>query len=83
MKYLNIEHRDKFTTNTLNAIDIELDRRNTLDDMIKGKYGEYLNEFLQALNKEIKKVYLFYVSIERELYLQINTILHHLSSYQY
>jgi len=37
---------------------------------------EFLSEFFDQLDKEIKKIYLFYQNLERELYIQINTHLH-------
>ena len=38
--------------------------------------SKYLKSFTTKLNEEIKKVYLFYVACERELYVSINSHLH-------
>ena len=36
----------------------------------------YLTKFTNTLNDEIKRVYLFFISSERELYVSINSHLH-------
>ena len=43
----------------------------------------YLNNFLSQLNEEIKKVYIFVTSSERELYININSHLHKRKTFRY
>jgi hypothetical protein len=43
---------------------------------------KYLKSFTTKLNEEIKKVYLFYVACERELYVSINSHLHLRQSFE-
>jgi len=45
--------------------------------------GIILNKFITILDKEIRKIYLFYNNIERELYILINTRLHFRKNYEY
>ena len=42
---------------------------------------ELIRTFINMLNKEIKKVYLFYVQQEREIYIMINSHLHIRNTY--
>jgi len=37
----------------------------------------YLFEFIQSLDEEFKKVYVFFINQERDLYIQINSLLHY------
>lgn len=43
---------------------------------------DVLNEFFKGLDKEIKKIYLFFVNKERDLYVQINSHLHIRQQYE-
>jgi hypothetical protein len=48
---------------------------------LEGEIEEVTNSFKIQLDKELKKFYLFFITQERELYLQINTLLHKRGSY--
>lgn len=44
--------------------------------------GMVLNKFITLLDKEIRKLYMFYNNVERELYIQINSRLHYRKNYE-
>ena len=44
---------------------------------------QYRNKFTSKLSEEIKKVYLFFISCERELYVSINSHLHIRHAFEY
>lgn len=52
-----------------------------LTDPDKKIHSMFLKNFLNNIDQEIRKVYLFYSTIEREIYLQINTLLHRRKNY--
>jgi MFS family permease len=56
--------------------------KSKLDLLYKHVNGSILKNFVDKLDSEIKKVYLFYSNIERELYLQINSRLHRRVNYE-
>ena len=52
-----------------------------LNTLYKDKFGEYLKEFIELLDKEFRKSYIFFVNMEKELYQKINTHLYIQSNY--
>jgi hypothetical protein len=46
------------------------------------KYEEILNNFIKLLDQEIKKIYIFFMNKERELYISINSHLHIRQTYE-
>ena len=52
-----------------------------LSTLYKDKFGEYLKEFIELLDKEFRKSYIFFVNMEKELYQKINTHLYIQSNY--
>lgn len=62
------------------SIDSQYDKL-LLTDPDKKIHSMFLKNFLNNVDQEIRKVYLFYSSIEREIYLQINTLLHRRKNY--
>ena len=47
-----------------------------LENLFNNVHGKELRKFINSLDEEIKRNYLFYAKIERELYLSINSHLH-------
>ncbi len=54
----------------------------TKDNKSEDENMKYLKSFTTKLDDEIKKVYLFYVACERELYVSINSHLHLRQSFE-
>lgn len=46
-------------------------------------YEEFVDSFTTLLDKEIKKVYIMFIDIEKKLYIMINSHLHIRDSYEY
>ena len=70
---------------SLNVIPITNRRTSLLLDdlsiLFLSKYGQDLKEFVELLNNELNKFYLFYMKIEKELYKRVNSHLYTQTNY--
>lgn len=55
---------------------------NTLLEEQESMYEELVEGFIDMLDKEIKKLYLYFIEIEKKLYVKINSHLHIRDSYE-
>ena len=69
---------------SINIIPINRTTSLLLDDLTilyTRKYGPDLKEFIELLDEELNKCYLFYVKIEKELYYKVNSHLYTQTNY--
>ena len=67
-----------FGVSNLNPMPLIPDNKNSSEDqnlapLFKSKYGKYLKEFIDLLNEQFHKFYLFFSNTEKQLYQEINT----------
>ena len=75
---------DKIEINSSNLIPLipdDNDDDQTLNALYNDKFGDYLKEFIDLLNKEFRKAYVFFINMEKDLFKKINTHLHAKKSY--
>jgi len=75
-----------FGVSNLNPMPLVPDNKNSSEDqnlapLFKSKYGKYLKEFVDLLNREFHKFYLFFSNTEKQLYQEINTHLYARDNY--
>ena len=76
---------DKIEINSSNLIPLipdNDDEDQNLNALYKDKFGDYLKEFVDLLNKEFRKAYVFFINMEKDLFKKINTHLHAKKSYK-
>jgi hypothetical protein len=52
------------------------DEQDPIEKIIKSHIGKYIKIFLTILDDEIKKFYNFYLHLEKEIYMKLNSVLH-------
>ena len=81
---LNLASKNRYM-NSLSVIPITKRRTSLLLDDISilylRKYGQDLKEFIELLDNELNKCYLFYIQIENELYKNVNSHLYTQTNY--
>ena len=81
---LNLASKNRYM-NSLSVIPITKRRTSLLLDDISilylRKYGQDLKEFIELLDNELNKCYLFYIQIEKELYKNVNSHLYTQTNY--
>ena len=75
-----------FGVSNLNPMPLIPDNKNSSEDqnlapLFKSKYGKYLKEFIDLLNEQFHKFYLFFSNTEKQLYQEINTHLYARDNY--
>ena len=84
IKYLRtkIPQRDRsqslFNISNLNAMPLEPENNNLVEDpylspLYNLENGNYLKEFIDLLNEQFHKIYIFFSNTEKQLYKKINT----------
>ena len=76
-----------FEVSEINEIPLIPDNNDTLEDqnlapLFELKYGEYLKEFIDLLNEQFHKFYVFFSNTEKQLYQEINTHLYAKENYK-
>ena len=75
---------DKIEINSSNLIPLipdDNEEDQNLNSLYNDKFGDYLKEFIELLNKEFRKSYVFFINMEKDLFKKINTHLHAKKSY--
>ena len=75
---------DKIEINSSNLIPLipdDNEEDQNLNSLYNDKFGDYLKEFIDLLNKEFRKAYVFFINMEKDLFKKINTHLHAKKSY--
>ena len=75
-----------FGVSNLNPMPLIPDNLDSTEDqnlapLFESKYGKYLKDFIDLLNKEFHKFYVFFSSTEKQLYQEINTHLYAKDNY--
>ena len=75
-----------FGVSNLNPMPLIPDNIDSTEDqnlapLFESKYGKYLKDFIDLLNKEFHKFYIFFSSTEKQLYQEINTHLYAKDNY--
>ena len=75
-----------FGVSNLNPMPLIPDNLDSTEDqnlapLFESKYGKYLKDFIDLLNKEFHKFYIFFSSTEKQLYQEINTHLYAKDNY--
>ena len=76
-----------FGVSNLNPMPLEPDKNDSNEDqnlapLFKSKYGKYLKEFVDLLNEQFHKFYVFFSNTEKQLYQEINTHLYARENYE-
>ena len=76
-----------FGVSNLNPLPLEPDKFDSTEDqnfalLYKSKYGKYLKEFIDLLNEQFHKFYVFFSNTEKQLYQEINTHLYARDNYE-
>ena len=75
-----------FGVSNINPMPLVPDNPDTTDDqnlapLFSSKYGKYLKEFVDLLNEQFHKFYIFFSNTEKQLYQEINTHLYARDNY--